>query len=175
MSSSSPLIGSLSGTTTSASNIAAGESVRCDYRYKDPRTAIDPNIDATLSNPSPPSIYEEGSGTSLITVSVKNTGNVTLTGVGTVNGSCTSGTLASLVTTACKNFVVTSPGMGALSQTNIGVTVTATATINPDTQYFRNMPTSPTTYKWLNSNHTSILLTRTEAAPITVLRIKLPV
>ena len=171
-STSSPVVGTTNSKSgVSTGSFAPGTSIRCEYKFKDSRKSITPGLQITLSTPSPNAIYEIGNGTSVVNVSAKNTGNITLTNIRLTQGNALCATtLAPGASTQCPNYIYSAPGLGAPNPAPVNVSASGTVTINPATEKFANLPATFTP-----NGANSGTITANSSVPITIMRIKLPV
>lgn len=174
-SASSPIVGTPhgGGVNAAAGSFAPGATVRCEYKFGDHRVPVRPDISLSV-DPAPLSIYEGGTGVTIVNVTVKNIGNINLTNVSTTRGSCVNSTLIPDQSTSCSWMIDPIP-LGSPSPKPVGIQVNGTVNINPATQYFAGTPTVPAVLTTSGAFPSAGAITVSKTKDVDVNRIKLPI
>ena len=170
----SPIVGSPhgSGVNAAAGSFAPGTTVRCEYKFRDKRVPVTPDIKMVV-DASAKQVYEGAPATS-VGVTVTNIGTIRLTNVSTTRSSCLKSELEVNESTTC-DWPIDSIPLGAQSPKPIDIQVRATATIDPATQFFSGTQKDGAIFEPVPNNNRVGDLRIIKTKNVDVLRIKLPI
>lgn len=172
----SPIVGSphAGGVNAAAGSFAPGATVRCEYKFRDKRVPVTPDIKMVV-DASAKQVYEGAAATS-VGVTITNIGTIRLTNVSTTRSTCVKNVLEVNESTTC-DWPIDSIPLGAQSPKPIDIQARATAKIDPKTQFFSGTQKDGATFEptpdpvVVSVGELKIIKTKN----VDVLRIKLPI